>query len=67
MWLIIKLIVLLAWLKQIKQDLSKNVEWMRRGDNKSSRIPFSCKADGFIKGIGSQFVSWNLDYISKLE
>lgn len=43
------------------------LEWMRLDDKKSSRIQFSCKADGFNKESWKEFVVWHLTHMSKLE
>jgi len=43
------------------------LEWLRLDDKKSSRIQYTCKADGFNKEQWSEWVKWHLAQMTKLE
>ena len=51
----------------IEAEFGEPLEWLRLDDKKSSRIQFSCEADGFNKDTWPQSVAWHLKYMSKLE
>ena len=40
---------------------------MRLNEKKSSRIQFSCKADGFNRDSWQEFIAWHLEHMSRLE
>ena len=51
----------------IEAEFGEPLEWLRLDDKKSSRVQFSCEADGFNKDTWPQSVDWHLKYMSKLE
>ena len=51
----------------IEAEFGEPLEWLRLDDKKSSRVQFSCEADGFNKDTWPQSVEWHLTYMSKLE
>ena len=51
----------------IEAEFGEPLEWLRLDNRKSSRIQFSCKADGYNKDTWQQSIAWHLKYISKLE
>lgn len=51
----------------IEAEFGEPLEWLRLDDKKSSRVQFSCEADGFNKDTWPQSVEWHLKYMSKLE
>ena len=51
----------------IEAEFGEPLEWLRLDDKKSSRVQFSCEADGFNKDTWPQSTSWHLKYMSKLE
>jgi hypothetical protein len=51
----------------IEGKFGEPLEWMRLDDKKSSRIQFSCKADGFNKESWQEFIAWHLTHMSTLE
>lgn len=51
----------------IEAEFGEPLEWLRLDDKKSSRVQFSCEADGFNKDTWPQSVAWHLKYMSKLE
>lgn len=51
----------------IEAEFGESLEWLRLDDKKSSRVQFSCEADGFNKDTWPQSVEWHLKYMSKLE
>ena len=52
---------------KIEEAFGEPLEWLRLDDKKSSRIQFSCKADGFNKEHWSGWVQWHLNYMTKFE
>ena len=62
---------LFDFLAAMKDDIETKfggaLEWLRLDDKKSSRIQFSCEADGFNKETWPQSIAWHLEYMSKLE
>ncbi|MAH06261.1 MAG: hypothetical protein CL561_11955 [Alphaproteobacteria bacterium] len=52
---------------KIEEVFGEPLEWLRLDDKKSSRIQFSCKADGFNKEHWSDWVQWHLNYMTKFE
>lgn len=53
--------------EQIEQTFGEKLEWLRMDDKKSSRIQFTCPADGFNQDSWPQSIAWHLKYMSKLE
>lgn len=51
----------------IETEFGEPLEWLRLDDKKSSRVQFSCEADGFNKDTWPQSVEWHLKYMSKFE
>ena len=58
---------LVATKDDIEAEFGEPLEWLRLDDKKSSRVQFSCEADGFNKDTWPQSVEWHLKYMSKLE
>ena len=62
---------LFDFLASIKDDIETEfgdpLEWLRLDDKKSSRVQFSCEADGFNKDTWPKYVTWHLKYMGKLE
>lgn len=52
---------------KIEESFGEPLEWMRLNDKKSSRVQFSCKADGFNKDHWNDWIEWHLKYMTKLE
>lgn len=52
---------------KIEESFGEPLEWMRLDDKKSSRVQFSCKADGFNKEQWPEWVEWHLTNMTKLE
>lgn len=52
---------------KIEEVFGEPLEWLRLDDKKSSRIQFSCKADGFNKEHWAEWVQWHLNYMTKFE
>lgn len=52
---------------RIEETFGEPLEWLRLDDKKSSRIQFSCKADGFNKEHWSDWVQWHLNHMTKFE
>ena len=52
---------------KIDEAFGSPLEWMRLDDKKSSRIQYSCEADGFDKDQWGKWVQWHLDNMIKLE
>ncbi len=53
--------------EEIEESFGEPLEWMRLNDKKSSRVQFTCKADGFNKEQWSEWVQWHLTNMTKLE
>ena len=51
----------------IEQAFGQPVKWMRLDDKKSSRIQFSCAAEGFNKDRWEEWTTWHLEQMTKLE
>ncbi|MCR9261207.1 MAG: DUF4268 domain-containing protein [Pseudomonadaceae bacterium] len=51
----------------IEESFGEQLEWLRLDDKKSSRIQFTCKADGFNKEQWSAWVEWHLAQMTKFE
>ena len=51
----------------IEAEFGEPLEWLRLDDKKSSRVQFSCEADGYNKDTWQQSVEWHLKYMSKFE
>ena len=51
----------------IETEFGDPLEWLRLDDKKSSRVQFSCEADGFNKDTWPKYVTWHLKYMGKLE
>ena len=62
---------LFDFLASMKDDIETGfgdpLEWLRLDDKKSSRVQFSCEADGFNKDTWPKYVIWHLKYMGKLE
>ena len=62
---------LFDFLTDMKDDIETKfgeaLEWLRMDDKKTSRIQFSCEADGFNKETWPQSIAWHLEYMSRLE
>ena len=58
---------LAAMKSEIETEFGGALEWLRLDDKKSSRIQFSCGADGYNKDTWPQSIAWHLKYMSKLE
>jgi hypothetical protein len=52
---------------QIQETFGQPLEWLRLDDKKSSRIQFSCDADGFNKEHWAEWVQWHLEHMTKFE
>lgn len=52
---------------KIEEAFGEPLEWLRLDDKKSSRIQFTCKADGFNKEHWADWVQWHLTHMSKFE
>jgi hypothetical protein len=52
---------------QIQETFGQPLEWLRLDDKKSSRIQFSCNADGFNKEHWEEWVQWHLEHMTKFE
>lgn len=53
--------------EKIEESFGDQLEWLRLDDKKSSRIQYTCKADGFNKEHWAQWVEWHLAQMIKLE
>jgi uncharacterized protein DUF4268 len=53
--------------EKIEESFGDQLEWLRLDDKKSSRIQYTCKADGFNKEHWAQWVEWHLNQMTKLE
>lgn len=53
--------------EKIEEAFGQPLEWMRLNDKKSSRVQFTCKADGFNKEHWAEWVQWHLTSMTKLE
>lgn len=53
--------------EKIEENFGEPLEWLRLDEKKSSRVQFSCKADGFNKDQWQEWVEWHLKYMIKLE
>ena len=58
---------LAAMKDDIETKFGEALKWLRLDDKKSSRIHYSCEADGFNKETWPQSIDWYLEYMSKLE
>ena len=52
---------------KIESEFGHELEWMRLDGKKSSRIQYSCPADGFNKDTWQQSIAWHLEHMTKLE
>lgn len=52
---------------KIEESFGDKLEWLRLDDKKSSRIQYTCKADGFNKEHWSGWINWHLAQMTKLE
>lgn len=53
--------------EKIDESFGDQLEWLRLDDKKSSRIQYTCKADGFNKEQWPEWVKWHLAQMTKLE
>lgn len=53
--------------EKIEEAFGSSLEWMRLDEKKSSRVQYSCEADGFNKDQWGEWVQWHLDNMIKLE
>lgn len=53
--------------EKIDEDFGDKLEWLRLDDKKSSRIQYTCKADGFNKEHWSGWIDWHLAQMTTLE
>jgi hypothetical protein len=53
--------------EKIEAAFGQPLEWMRLNDKKSSRVQFTCKADGFNKEHWAEWVQWHLTSMTRLE
>ncbi len=53
--------------EKIEENFGDQLEWLRLDDKKSSRVQFTCKADGFNKEQWSEWVEWHLAQMTRLE
>ncbi len=53
--------------EKIDESFGDQLEWLRLNEKKSSRIQYTCKADGFNKEQWSEWVEWHLTQMTKLE
>lgn len=53
--------------ERIEESFGDQLEWLRLDDKKSSRIQYTCKADGFNKEHWAKWVEWHLNQMIKLE
>ena len=52
---------------KIEEAFGESLEWLRLDDKKSSRIQFTCKAEGFNKEHWADWVQWHLNQMTKFE
>lgn len=52
---------------KIEESFGDQLEWLRLDNRKSSRIQYTCKADGFNKEHWSEWIEWHLAQMTKLE
>lgn len=52
---------------KIEESFGDTLEWLRLEDKKSSRIQYSCKADGFNKDQWPEWIQWHLNQMIKFE
>ena len=53
--------------EKVEESFGDQLEWLRLDDKKSSRVQYTCKADGFNKEKWSEWVEWHLAQMTKLE
>lgn len=53
--------------EKIEEIFGEHLQWLRLDDKKSSRIQYTCKADGFNKEHWSEWIDWHLAQMTKLE
>lgn len=53
--------------ERIEAIFGDQLEWLRLDDKKSSRIQYTCKADGFDKERWAEWIDWHLTQMPKLE
>ncbi len=53
--------------EKIEKTFGDNLEWLRLDEKKSSRIQYTCKADGFNKEQWPEWIEWHLKQMTKLE
>ena len=58
---------LFARKEKIDEAFGDKLVWQRLNDKKSSRIQFSCKADGFNKDHWTNWIQWHLTHMIKFE
>jgi len=58
---------LFARKEKIDEAFGDKLVWQRLNDKKSSRIQFSCKADGFNKEHWAEWVHWHLKHMTTFE
>jgi len=52
---------------KIEESFGASLEWMRLDNRKSSRVQFTCDADGFDKEKWDEWTGWHLSQMTKLE
>ena len=52
---------------KIEESFGDQLEWLRLDDKKSSRVQYTCKAEGFNKEQWSEWIEWHLAQMTKLE
>tara|TARA_R110001583_G_scaffold68440_3_gene194674 strand:- start:23 stop:1186 length:1164 start_codon:yes stop_codon:yes gene_type:complete len=52
---------------KIEESFGDTLEWLRLDDKKSSRIQYSCNADGFNKDHWPEWIQWHLNQMIKFE
>ena len=53
--------------EEIEEIFGEHLQWLRLDEKKSSRIQYTCKADGFNKEHWSGWIDWHLAQMTKLE
>lgn len=53
--------------EKIEEKFGEQLQWLRLDEKKSSRIRYTCKAEGFNKEKWSEWVEWHLAQMTKLE
>ena len=52
---------------KVEESFGEPLEWLRFDNEKSCRVQFSCKADGFNTEHWAEWVDWHLTHMTKLE